>query len=352
MNESAHDIAAIAETNRHAPEAVGALSSGDLSELLAVFNDAASKLQTTHECLRAEVARLQLELQAANEELARSKRLAALGEMAAGIAHEVRNPLGSIRLHARMLEQDLADRPEERTIAEKILLAVRGLDAVVGDVLSFAKEMRVRKQPTDTAQLLRHAIDECLASDAGERAAGTAPESAVEVVVQTDESANELVCDSALVHRALVNVIRNGIQAMNVEKGERTRKGCALSSRRKLTVSASSRRVVGPDGGDRQVIALSVRDTGPGLDSEVMERMFNPFFTTRATGTGLGLAIVHRIVDAHAGSVKVRNHEQGGAVVELLFPASDAGLGQRGTDGEVGASVVVRSAARMERPAA
>src|SRR6185295_5586605 len=99
-------------------------------------------LQSTHESLREQVSRLQAELSEANAQVERSKRLAALGEMAAGIAHEVRNPLGSIRLYARMLEQDLADRPAERSIATKIASAVGGLDGVVGDVLSFARDAK------------------------------------------------------------------------------------------------------------------------------------------------------------------------------------------------------------------
>src|SRR5262245_49927759 len=121
----------------HAASGAPALSPGDLAELLGAFNDVTTRLQSTHDTLRAQVARLEGELRQANEQIERSRRLAALGEMAAGIAHEVRNPLGSIRLHARMLEHDLTERPEQRGLAEKIISEVRGLDAVVGDVLSF-----------------------------------------------------------------------------------------------------------------------------------------------------------------------------------------------------------------------
>src|SRR5262249_30890105 len=96
------------------------LDPADLAGLLAAFNDVTAKLQASHEQLRAEVSRLTRELGEANAQLERSRRLAALGEMAAGIAHEVRNPLGSIRLYARMLEEDLAHSPSEQTIAGKI----------------------------------------------------------------------------------------------------------------------------------------------------------------------------------------------------------------------------------------
>ncbi len=99
------------------------LSVQDLAELMSAVNEVTGKLQKSHDVLRAEVARLNLELREANAQLERSRRLAALGEMAAGISHEVRNPLGSIRLYARMLEQDLSDRPEQCVVATKILRA-------------------------------------------------------------------------------------------------------------------------------------------------------------------------------------------------------------------------------------
>src|SRR5687767_8545993 len=96
-----------------------AMTPAELAGLMSAFNEVTGRLQQTHETLQREVVRLRGELREANEQLERSRRLAALGEMAAGIAHEVRNPLGSIGLYARMLEQDLSDRPAERATAVK-----------------------------------------------------------------------------------------------------------------------------------------------------------------------------------------------------------------------------------------
>ena len=121
-------------------EAAGSMSASELGELFGAFNEVTNRLQETHERLTGEVVRLKGQLRRANDELDRSRRLAALGEMAAGIAHEVRNPLGSIGLYAEMLLADLKSESPEHEIADKIKRAVVGLDAVVGDVLTFSQD--------------------------------------------------------------------------------------------------------------------------------------------------------------------------------------------------------------------
>jgi signal transduction histidine kinase len=284
------------------------MTPSDLAELMSAFTEVTGKLQQTHESLQREVIRLQGELRQANEQLQRSKRLAALGEMAAGIAHEVRNPLGSIGLYARMLEQDLVDRPAERETAGKIASAVRGLDAIVGDVLSFARELRVSRERLSAADLLAHAAEVCLADHEGAGGAG--------VRVELPREDVELWADGVQVQQALLNLVRNALQAM--EDSPENPRVLRLDAWRD-----------GDLGGE---VVLAVSDTGPGVGEDVIDRMFNPFFTTRRTGTGLGLAIVHRIADAHGGRVRVYNNGKGderdarpttvrmGATFELVFP--------------------------------
>lgn len=290
---------------------VGSPAPSELAELLGAFNEVTGRLQRTHERLQREVAGLKRELREANEQLSRSKRLAALGEMAAGIAHEVRNPLSSIRLYARMLEQDLADRPGQRAIAGRIGTAVQGLDAVVGDVLNFSRELRPRPERVAASVLFDRALDACAGEAAGVRLLRAVREENAEGAGGPEDrgGGRAVFCDPTLAHTALVNVIRNAYQAM----GERPRVGG-----HELTLSAHAE--AGEDG--VRGVALCVADTGPGVTDELIDRMFNPFFTTRAAGTGLGLAIVHRIVDAHAGRIAVRNRPGagGGAVFELFFP--------------------------------
>ncbi len=324
------------------------LTPGDMAELLATFNDVTVKLQASHEHLTAEVARLSEELKHANEAVARSQRLAALGEMAAGIAHEVRNPLGSIRLYARMLEQDLAQQPPQALLAGKITGAARVVEGIVHDVLAFAKEFKVRHDPVDACEAMTRAwesvCDASVLANAGEIG------SAIDVRCDWDESRDiALMADSALLHQALVNVIQNAVQAMVGDVASPN-----AHARHRLTLGVAeaqafdrSHRTYGThethetyDGtgpsrvrGSREaVVVLAVKDSGPGVSQDTIERMFNPFFTTRAQGTGLGLAIVHRIIDAHGGYIRVRNNrdlvsptaseiEQRGACVEIVLPA-------------------------------
>lgn len=283
----------------------GAPQAGELAELLRVFNDVTARLEGTQETLRSEVRRLQAELEQANAQLRRTRELAALGEMAAGIAHEIRNPLGSIKLYAEALAQDLAGRPEECVTARKIGSAVDGLNRVVGDVLAFAREVRLRPGPCDPLAILTRAADEvrCELMDAGAE-------------VEVDAAGDGMIeADADLLRLAVVNLVRNAAEA--VRDGD-------LPRRVRLTAGPGSRR--GADGRRTPCLAIAVEDSGPGIAADVVSRMFNPFFTTRAAGTGLGLAIVHRIIDAHGGAIEVGRSPAvaegglGGARVAALLP--------------------------------
>jgi len=278
------------------------LTPADLQELMQSVTDVTQRLQTTHVALHEQVARLQRELAEANAALRRSKALAALGEMAAGIAHEVRNPLGSIQLYMRLLEDDLADRPDQAAICRKVGNAVVTIDAIVRDVLSFAREARVDLAPVTSSDIFQRSLQTC---------ASLIQTGEIDVIVD-DAPSCLLHADGGLLMQALSNVIRNAIEAM-MERHAGTR--------RRLKLSAARRRMRCPDGGVAQRVALAVEDNGPGIPPEVRDRVFNPFFTTRKAGTGLGLAIVHRIVDAHGGHIVIENIRPSGTRVQLCLPA-------------------------------
>ncbi len=309
-------VSATEQRDTAPPAPGGAITPGDLVELMASFNEVTERLEATHATLRGEVARLNRELHEANERLRRSQRLAELGEMAAGIAHEIRNPLGSISLYTEMLSADLtraaADGVLDETpvsLAGKIASEIRRMDAIVRDVLSFARELRVRPEPVAVDDLFDAALHSSRAARPGPGGGGPVFERADRL----DGRPAVVWCDQSLGLQALLNVIENARQA--APPGE------------PITLDARRVTLRGEGGAARPGVALVVTDRGPGIDPAVLERVFNPFFTTRQTGTGLGLAIVHRIIDAHGGGVVVRNnneHAPGarGATVELQFPDS------------------------------
>jgi signal transduction histidine kinase len=276
----------------------------ELAEIIRAYNLATDNLQRSHEALRQQVVRLQEQLASADAQLQRSKRLAALGEMAAGIAHEIRNPLGAIQLYAGMLVEDLGSLPSVGRAqstpiitncvetADKIRSAVRGLDGIVNDVLSFARELAPHRICVSVQALFDRALD-------SQRPAIEAAGVRVQQLCVPPDLA--VFADSDLLRQALLNLIRNAVQAISEPP----------TRNRPATITLAARREDG-------LVALIVRDNGPGIAPEHIERIFNPFFTTRSTGTGLGLAIVHRIVDAHGGTISVHNDH--GAVFELRLP--------------------------------
>ncbi|MCH8824696.1 MAG: hypothetical protein IH984_14450 [Planctomycetes bacterium] len=274
----------------------------DLRDLMRSVNDTTQRLEQTHVVLRSEVAQLQRELADANAQLRRSRALAALGEMAAGIAHEIRNPLASIQLYVQMLGEDVAEQPEQAKLCKKIANAVEGLDAIVRDVLLFARDTKIRPCFISTKAMFDRAIEPCTSLLRDER---------IKLLCDgLNDSDFQLYADETLFVLALSNVIRNAAEAMleaEVDEGE-------------IELSVSRRHDRLSNGNKEEMAVFCIEDTGPGIDPDVVKRMFNPFFTTRKTGTGLGLAIVHRIVDAHGGRVTVTNRPQRGAKVELVLP--------------------------------
>lgn len=272
----------------------------ELAQIISAYNAVTERLQQSHETLQSEVIRLRRELASTNAQLQRSKRLSALGEMAAGIAHEIRNPLGAIQLYAGMVIEDLqpeASRPEMALDgARKIASCVRGLNAIVGDVLSFAREIEPQLQTVVSTDLFNRVVE-----------AHVPAIDAAGVTIDRQDLDREPIAfrgDGNLLHQALLNLVRNAVEAAQ---------------------AGDERRVVLDATCDGEDVTLTVADTGSGIPDDAIDRIFNPFFTTRNSGTGLGLAIVHRIIDAHGGAIAVHNDPQtGGAVFQLTLPAEDA----------------------------
>jgi len=261
----------------------------ELGRIILAYSEVTERLQASHNQLTQTVESLRQELGQKNRMLERKTRLAALGEMAAGLAHEIRNPLGGIQLYASLLSQDLADREESLKTVKKIAAGVKRLEALVGQVLQFTRDIIVQPQAIDLARIVDQAVED---------ASKTMRDRNVRCEVHGPPSL-PATGDPLMLGQALLNLLLNAAEAIEGGGAVYVRYGPPL-----------------PDSDARQ-FRLTVRDTGAGIASEVMDRIFNPFFTTKEAGTGLGLAIVHRIVEAHEGTIVATNAEGGGATFEV-----------------------------------
>jgi signal transduction histidine kinase len=270
------------------PPADNARRIEELGRIILAYSEVTDKLQQSYNKLTQTVQSLQQELSEKNRQLERSNRLAALGEMAAGMAHEIRNPLGGIQLYSSMLAKDLVDRPDSLQIVRKISGGVRRLESLVSQVLQFTREIAARSVEMDLAEVIEQSIE--LASQQLQ---------ARSVVCEMSGPRPMLVtADPLLIGQAILNLILNAADA--IEGG-----------------GAIAIRYDRPAPSDGKQFHLIVRDSGPGIPSNILDRIFNPFFTTKESGTGLGLAIVHRVVEAHDGTIIVTNAEEGGARFEI-----------------------------------
>ncbi|HOI56724.1 MAG TPA: ATP-binding protein [Phycisphaerae bacterium] len=267
-------------------------SRDDLLEILLRYNEATERLRSSHEALKGEVVRLRGELEEKNRELRRRQRLAMLGEMAAGMAHEIRNPLGGIMLCADMLRDDMAGSREALDILVRLESGVRILNRIVEDMLLFTRDLHVDAQPWLLADLVRSALD--LASHDVRR-------SSLRVLISDWELDHWVRADGSLIIRSLLNLILNAAQA-----GE-TRPDASL-------------RITAAPGHESNQVAIILEDTCGGIAAEDLDKIFDPFFTRRDKGTGLGLAIVHRTMEAHGGQIAAQNNRVGGATFTLTLP--------------------------------
>ena len=263
----------------------------ELGRIIMAYSEVTEKLQQSHDQLTDTVRALRTELGEKNRLLERKNRLAALGEMAAGLAHEIRNPLGGIQLYASLLAHDVADRPESLQRVQKIAGGVRRLEALVGQVLQFSRELSANIEPVDLAEVVDQAVD---------LATPKLAEHAVTCHVEGPRPL-DVLADPLLLEQAILNLLLNAVEAM-----EPHHPGTVYI------------RYAGPSQAlEVKQFTVEVADDGPGIPPKVLDRIFNPFFTTKESGTGLGLAIVHRVVEAHDGTILAANREGGGARFEI-----------------------------------
>ncbi|HEX9563201.1 MAG TPA: ATP-binding protein [Gemmatimonadaceae bacterium] len=231
----------------------------------------------------------------------RTQRLEAVTELSASLAHEIKNPLASIRSAVEQIGQSKRATPDERTLTALIVRESDRLSRLLSEFLDFARVRVSHIQQLDVSGLVKGAA--MLAGANPERPQG------VRVRVEEGAAAGAIDGDEDVLHRAVFNLVLNAVQASPVG-GEVVVEVAGLRSGE----APSGVRLNG--GG----IAIRIADQGPGITPEVRERMFDPFFTTRPGGSGLGLAVVHRAVESHAGYVFVDSEEGSGTRVTVLLP--------------------------------
>ena len=239
------------------------------------------------------------QLQRAEADARRSDRLAALGQLSAGLAHEIRNPLGVIKGSAEMLQQKLqGSEPLAGELAGYISAEVNRLNALIARFLDFARPAHLDLHPQRVCDIIDRSLDSVLAQT---------PNSKVRVE-RRYAAVPDVLADEHLCERIFVNLIQNAYQAMEASPD-------AHDEVLAISVAPAS-------SGGRSGVSVAIDDTGPGVPPEAREQIFNPFFTTKKDGVGLGLAVVAKIVDDHSGTIKLENDSRPGAHFRIFLPAA------------------------------
>jgi signal transduction histidine kinase len=266
---------------------------GLIAMVAGLLSDRERLLRRRAEETAAERDRALRDLEETVETLRRADRLATLGTLAAGMAHEIRNPLGAIGGAVEILDDDVPPGHPHREFLDILRRELARLSVISGRYLDYARPHAPDLVAVDLNACVESAVD---------LVARTAGRSSVRVDRRLGQSLPKALADPVQIHQAVVNLLLNGIQAMD--------RGGVLEVATAVEGSA---------------VAVTVRDHGPGLPPQSVDRIFEPFFSTKPEGTGLGLAIARHIATAHGGSLGAEDAAGGGARFRLLLPGAPAG---------------------------
>jgi len=230
-----------------------------------------------------------------NERMFRAEQLATMGQFAAGIAHELRNPLTAIRSTVQYLENEFEKGTDQQKLAHDILDEVDRLNNIVGNLLSLARPAESNPEEID----VRQEIERC-----ANFVEAKAKSQNIKLETDFEKDLPKLRFDPAELRQVLLNVMMNGLQAMP-ESGRLLIKVCCLVED---SVAGSER------------MLIQIEDEGPGIPANLRQKVFEPFFTTKVGGTGLGLAICNSIVKRYNGEIWIEQAEGGGAEVRISLP--------------------------------
>jgi two-component system, NtrC family, sensor kinase len=299
-------------------EAAHALSRGDFENALAgakttrsdeigalhtAFRHMAGQLWDRHASLEKRMGLTEAELRKTDTRLvktleaaARSEHLAALGRLAAGVAHEIRTPLTSLKLFLQSVREEIAVSPEHTEDLQIALKQVRRIETTINHFLDFARPQEPMLSSLDFPKLIDDALEVVLPR---------AHQQEVEVVRSIAPDLPKVEGDMRQLGESLVNLLANALEAM------------PDGGRLEISVSAE---LSATDGHQPAWVRIDVSDTGPGFREEVAKQLFEPFFTTKASGSGLGLAIVQGTLQRHGGTIKVRSTPGEGTTFTLHLP--------------------------------
>ena len=230
------------------------------------------------------------EVRSLRKEIARSQRLASVGRLAAGVSHEIRNPLSSIKGFATYFKERYHDVPENQQISNLMIQEVDRLNRVVGQLHEFSRPITVTKKPINVRTFLENSLKliERQTSEAN-----------IKIQTRLDSEIDEILIDPDRINQVFLNLYLNAMESM---KNGGNLNVWLLKNEEK-------------DG-----IKIRVQDTGTGISEDDLTHIFDPYFTTKASGTGLGLAIAHNIIEAHDGEIKVDSRLGQGTTVTILLP--------------------------------
>ena len=249
------------------------------------------------------------QLKKLEEHVERRNRFTAMGEMAANIAHEIRNPLGSIELFASLVRKGLPHGDEKLELVNHISNGVASMNHIISNLLEYTKPRPLTLQKVDAHQLV---------TEVAEFTSFSASHNKVRFALALKAKQHRINGDPEHLKQVFHNLILNAVQAMP-EGGKLT-----IASRSRTLTNARQLSRLGDGAGQgaqrREVVELSFTDTGCGMSEDIQKQIFDPFFSTRSLGTGLGLAIVHNIIESHHGVIDVESRDRQGTTFVLMFP--------------------------------
>ena len=276
-------------------EATRKLKSGDLDHRIRGLQDEFGEVASSFNEMAASLKKQMQEMQ-------RTEQLRVCGEMAAGLAHEIRNPLAGMKISIEVLLSELDLEERDRGVLIKVIEQIRNIELLMKNLLNYARPVAAQPVSVDMNKIVVQTIyftekHPCFVSGASHK----------QIIKELDDQLPEIVGDPQQLQQVFLNLLLNAAEAIGKEG--------------MITVKT---------GHDAQTktVTVSITDTGSGIAADLQEKIFQPFFTTKGKGTGLGLAVSKRIVVEHGGSIEVANHISGGVTFTVILPvkSSDRGL--------------------------